>query len=393
MGAMPRKVAEEERTPSPSAPPGLPSGRPLGDEIRRRVAHDVRASLNTIAGWTEIARQENTDDAMRGRAVDTILRHVRQASRRLDDAMDLWRIELGALPMHPVPVHVPAIVRAAVAQVDADARQLRPSWRLTFDSEERYALADRLRLQQALAALLAHAAMHVPPGGVVTIRIEMRDSYLAIHIDDGGPTMSTEVALLVFGAAHEPDSAITPGRRFDAGLVLARELLAIQHGSLLPASDGTSGMEVRLPGLADAPAAALEPDEVSVPSRVQLRGIRVLVVDDERDAREALEGILHFHGAIVHSAASVADALRVIEGETLDVLLADIAMPGRDGYDLIRTIRTKKNPLPAAAVTAFTGDEDRARALEAGFQVHLGKPMQPERLLSTVLRLANREQI
>ena len=81
---------------------------PLGDEIRRRVAHDVRASLNTIAGWTEIARQETTDDAMRGRAVDTILRHVRQASRRLDDAMDLWRIELGTLPVHPAPVHVPA---------------------------------------------------------------------------------------------------------------------------------------------------------------------------------------------------------------------------------------------------------------------------------------------
>src|SRR6185503_19777573 len=134
---MPRKVAEEERTPAPSAAPGLPNGRPLGDEIRRRVAHDVRASLNTIAGWTEIARQETTDDAMRGRAVDTILRHVRQASRRLDDAMDLWRIELGALPMHPAPVHVPAVVRAAMANVDADVRQLRPSWLLTLDSEER----------------------------------------------------------------------------------------------------------------------------------------------------------------------------------------------------------------------------------------------------------------
>jgi CheY-like chemotaxis protein len=389
---MPHKIAQD---PTPAAAPSVPTtphGRPLSDEIRRRVAHDVRASLNTIAGWTEIARQENTDDAMRGRAVETILRHVRQASRRLDDAMDLWRIELGALPVHPVPVHVPAIVRAAMAQVDGDARQLRPSWHLTFDSEERYALADRQRLQQALAALLAHAAMHAPPGGAVNIRIDMRDSHLAIAIDDGGPPMSTEVAVLVFGAEYESSAAMKPGRRFDAGLVLARELRAIQHGSLLPDSDGTSRLEVRLPGLAEAPATTWERDEAFLPSRVQLRGIRVLVVDDESDAREALEGILRFHGAVVHAAASVVEALRIIDREALDVLLADIAMPGRDGYDLIRTVRKKKNSLPAAAVTAFTGDEDRARALEAGFQVHLGKPMQPERLLSTVLRLASREQ-
>ncbi len=145
---MPQKLANDAHATSAAMTPA--NGRPLGDEIRRRVAHDVRASLNTIAGWTEIARQETTDDAMRGRAVDTILRHVRQASRRLDDAMDLWRIELGTLPVHPAPVHVPAVVRAAMAHVDADARQLRPSWRLTLDSEERYALADRQRLQQAL---------------------------------------------------------------------------------------------------------------------------------------------------------------------------------------------------------------------------------------------------
>jgi CheY-like chemotaxis protein len=388
---MPHKLVEEDHATSTASPSA--HGRPLGDEVRRRVAHDVRASLNTIAGWTEIARQETTDDAMRGRAVDTILRHVRQASRRLDDAMDLWRIELGTLPVHPAPVHVPAIVRAAMASVDTDARQLRPAWRLTLDSEERYALADRQRLQQALAALLCHAAVHAPPGGVIGIRIEMRDAHVAIVIDDGGPPMSTEVAVLVFGADHEANAALTtPGRRFDAGLILARELIAIQHGTLAPGRDGGSRLDVLLPGLAEAPPATVrEPDEAFAPSRVQLRGIRVLVVDDESDAREALEGILRFHGAVVQSASSVVEALRLIDQEPLDVLLADIAMPGRDGYDLIRTIRKKKNSIPAAAVTAFTGDEDRARALEAGFQVHLGKPMQPERLLATVLRLANRE--
>jgi CheY-like chemotaxis protein len=385
---MPQKLASEENTTSAASPSGL--GRPLGDEIRRRVAHDVRASLNTIAGWTEIARQEATDEAMRGRAVDTILRHVRQASRRLDDAMDLWRIELGTLSVHPTPVHVPAIVRAAMANVDADARQLRPAWRLTLDSEERYALADRQRLQQAMAALLGHAAVHAPPGGSIGIRVEMRDSHVAIVIDDGGPPMSTEVAVLVFGANQEAAAAAAPGRRFDAGLILARELIAIQHGTLAPGDSG-SRFEVLLPSLAEAPAAVWEPDEAFPPSRVQLRGIRVLIVDDESDTREAVEGILRFHGAVVHSAASVVEALRTIEEVPLDVLLADIAMPGRDGYDLIRTIRKKRNTIPAAAVTAFTGDEDRARALEAGYQVHLGKPMQPERLLSTVLLLAKRE--
>jgi CheY-like chemotaxis protein len=390
MARVQQGIAHDAPASKEATPPA--HGRPLGDEIRRRVAHDVRASLNTIAGWTEIARQETTDDAMRGRAVDTILRHVRQASRRLDDAMDLWRIELGTLPVHPAPVHVPAILRAAMAHVDADARQLRPSWRFTLDSEERYALADRQRLHQALTALLGHAALHAPPGGAINVRLEMREPHVTIVIDDGGPPMSSEVAVLVFGADHDPDAPATPGRRFDAGLVLARELIAIQHGTLSPADDGTSRLEVRLPSLAEAPVTVWEPDDAFLPSRVQLRGIRVLIVDDEIDAREALEGILRFHGAVVHSASSVVEALQIVEKEPLDVLLADIAMPGRDGYDLIRTIRKKKNAIPAAAVTAFTGDEDRARALEAGFQVHLGKPMQPERLLSTVLRLANREE-
>ena len=164
---MPHKPAPDELITSSAV--NARAVRPLGDEIRRRVAHDVRASLNTIAGWTEIARQESTDDAMRSRAVDTILRHVRQASRRLDEAMDLWRIELGTLPVHPAPVHVPAIVRAAMTHVDADTRQLRPAWRLTVDSEERYALADRQRLQQALTALLCHAAVNAPPGGFIGV--------------------------------------------------------------------------------------------------------------------------------------------------------------------------------------------------------------------------------
>jgi hypothetical protein len=342
MARVQQRLAQDEHVLKETTPPA--HGRPHRDEIRRRVAHDVRASLNTIAGWTEIARQETTDDAMRGRAVDTILRHVRQASRRLDDAMDLWRIELGMLPVHPAPVHVPAIVRAAMAHVDADARQLRPSWRFTLDSEERYALADRQRLQQALTALLGHAALHAPPGGAINVRLEMREPHVTIVIDDGGPPMSSEVAVLVFGAEHDPDAPPTAGRRFDAGLVLARELIAIQHGTLSPADDGTSRLEVRLPSLAEAPVSVWEPhDDAFLPSRVQLRGIRVLIVDDEIDAREALEGILRFHGAVVHSASSVVEALRIVENEPLDVLLADIAMPGRDGYDLIRTIRKKKN--------------------------------------------------
>jgi CheY-like chemotaxis protein len=331
---------------------------------------------------------------MRARAVDTIIRHVRQASRRLDDAMDLWRIDVHNLAVTPIPVHVPAIVRAAIAQVDAEAREARPTWRLTVDSEERYALADRTRVQQAMVALLSHAAVHAPAGGTVTVRIEGRSSNVVVSIEDGGPPMMQDVAAIVFGTADELSNvSLAPGRRFDAGLVLARELLALQNGSLEPAVGELGEMRLRatLPGLAEAPPPPAIAEEGFVTARGQLLGIRVLVVDDESDAREALEGILRYHGAIVHSASSVAQALRTLDDTPVDVLLADIAMPGRDGYDLIRTIRRQRNMIPAAAVTAFTGEEDRARAIAAGYQVHLGKPAQPERLLATVLRLANRD--
>jgi len=379
---------------SGAAAPSSSRSRHLGDEVRRRVAHDVRASLNTIAGWTEIVRQETTDDALRARAIDTIIRHVRQASRRLDDAMDLWRIDVDNLSVVPAPVHVPAIVRAAMAQVDAEARAARPTWRLTIDSEERYALADRTRLQQAIVALLSHAAVQAQAGGMVTVRIEGRPSSVVVSIEDGGPPMMQDVAAMVFGTSYEASNGrLSPGRRFDAGLVLARELLALQNGTLEPAKGerGELRLEAILPGLAEAPPPPAVAEEGFVMARGQLCGIRVLVVDDESDAREALEGILRYHGAIVHSASSAGQALRTLEGTSVDVLLADIAMPGRDGYDLIRAIRRQRNMIPAAAVTAFAGDEDRARALEAGYQVHLGKPAQPERLLATVLRLANRD--
>jgi CheY-like chemotaxis protein len=362
--------------------------KPLPDEVRRRVAHDVRASLNTISGWAEIVRQTTTDEATRLRAVETILRHVRQASRRLDEALDLWRVDVGQMVLAPVPLHVPSLLRAAMSHVDATTPGT--SWHLTIDSEDRYTLADAARTNQALVALLAHSAAHAPTASAVRVKVDGQPDQIAIRVEDDGPPMLPDVAAMIFGG---PPQAVTvaAGRRFDAGLIFAREVLALQHATLelVSAEGGPHILQVGLPYLTGASPTPWS-DDAAVPPRSHLRGVHVLVVDDEDDAREALEGILRYHGAVVHAARTVAQALHTVESTSIDVVVADIAMPGRDGYDLIRSIREGRGrsaSVPAAAVTALTGEADRARALDAGFQVHMAKPVQPEQLLATVRRL------
>lgn len=355
----------------------------VGDDVRRRLAHDARASLSTIVGWTEIVRQSGADPVLRARAVETVLRHVEQVSRRVDEMVELWRLESGDLVLSMAPVPIAAVLKTVLTRVRA-ASAPDASWRLEVDDDPRFALADRTYLERALAAVLEYAARHAVTGQQTVVSLGGTDQTIVVTVsnEESAPT-------------RESGEALTPAvpRTVDGPLLVAREWLEVQRGRLEMTDGEPPALVVTMPAFSRDLARA----ETTRLSHVrQLDGVRVLVVDDDPDARDAVAGILRYHGASVTTAASASDALARLGEQPLDVMLADIAMPGRDGYDLMREVRHGKGAsaqIGAAAVTAFSAKEDRQRALEAGFQAHIAKPVQADRLLATVLSLAGRPSI
>jgi CheY-like chemotaxis protein len=365
------------------------------DEIAR-IRHDLRASVNTIVAWAELLRRGPCDEVSRVRAGETIARHARRLSERINVALELWTLETHGPSARLEPVRLPGLLHAAMSGARAERAQP-PQWQVAFDSEERYVSADPQHLRQAMTTLLTHAATNAPDGGAVEVALH-RDpdgSGLVLTVRDGGPPVEAQLLALV---QQQPasDQSAEHTRPFDLGLLLVRDLVMVNHGQfeIQQNGDGASPtFRVVLPGLIADQVEPAQPEPL--PSDTEkcesLQGVRVLVVDDEPDAREALEGLLRFHGAVVSSAASVRQAMAALDGQAVDVLLADIAMPGLDGFDLIAAVRTHTRQdvarLPAAAVTAFATTEDRRRARAAGFQQHLAKPVEPDRLLAAVLTL------
>jgi CheY-like chemotaxis protein len=373
---------------------------PITAEFLHSVAHDLRSSLNTIVGWAELVRAGHLDEANSVRAGETILRHARRLSGRVNSALDIWRLRLGELQLQPAAVRLPVVARAAVSAVEPLARQNRIQISLTVDDEDCYVAGDGDRLTQAIVILLSHAVAYTPPGGAIDMTLNGRNGrQVEILVVDQGPVMTSE---------RRPDRLDSLGTRlagessrlFDFELSLVHALASAHDGAfevvegragrgvfrlLLPTMDGPSEI---------SPAVEVRARVDGNGSTKNLSDIRVLVVDDEPDAREALDVMLKLHGAIVMQAASAPDALSLLRRHVVDVLLADIGMPGQDGYDLIRKVRRLENgptaSVPAAAVTAFCTAEDQRRAIEAGFQVHLAKPVGPDELLSTILQLTRR---
>jgi CheY-like chemotaxis protein len=256
------------------------------------------------------------------------------------------------------------------------------------------ARGDAKRITQAMTTLLANAVHFAPPGSSVDVRLEALRDAAALSVRDAGATVPPGALPFLFDRTRPRDPARASVRGdYRLGLSFVKDV-ATRHGGSITAESlaDPEGMKFRLVlPLETASNGVVSDVAESVPIGPHLFGLRVLLVDDEPDAREALAGILQHYGAIVRAASSAADAIAVLRAQPVDVLLADIGMPGADGYDLIRDVRCLESRLvsqvPAVAVTAFTSDADRRRALEAGFQVHLSKPVDPSALVATVAAL------
>ena len=377
------------------------------DEFLAMLSHELRTPLNAMLGWVTMLRegQLTEKDAVRG--LEIIERNTRSQSQLVEDLLDISRITTGQLQLKMGPVNLPAVIETALQSLKgtADSKEIRLE--VFLDSKLQFISGDRQRLDQVVSNLVANAIKFTPNGGWVRVRlVDVDDSHAEITVSDSGQGISPGFQPYVFDRFSQADTSIT--RRHGGlglGLAIAQHVVMLHGGTIRADSPGEgqgTTFTVRLPLASLRSEASALPHPVPrnrasaqlPPQSRYLKGVRVLIVDDEADSREVLALLLERSEAETKSAASVAEALDILAAWKPAILITDLAMPGQDGFDLIRKVRaldhSEKRAIPAIALTAYAREEDRQRALSAGFQCHAAKPVDPDELISTIVGLVKR---
>ena len=380
------------------------------DEFLAILSHELRTPLNAILGWAEILRGGEASRAEVREGVEIIERNARAQARLVEDVLEVSRIICGKVRLNVVPLDLAAVVDAALTSARPTASAKGITLSREVEPMDRLISGDPDRLQQVVWNLLANAIKLTPRGGQVRVRLRLLGDSVEIQVKDTGIGIKKDFLPYVFERFRQSDASSTRSHGgLGLGLSIARHLVEMHGGTVSAASEGEGRgavFTVLLP-LAAFPAANAGPADGRSPAPAEhaetaapaalpaLDGRRVLVVDDEADSRRLLAHLLSRSRAIVREAESVPTALATLQDWPADVLISDIAMPGEDGYGLIRRLRQSAEvewrTLPAIALTAFARAEDREAALAAGFQMHLAKPFQPLALLTAVASLANVE--
>jgi signal transduction histidine kinase len=371
------------------------------DEFLATLSHELRTPLNAILGWVQVLRSGKLDATAATRALETIERNARVQAQLIADLLDVSRIITGKLRLDFKPVDLRRIIDAALDSVRpaADAKGI--LLEISIAPLASPVLGDADRLQQVIWNLLSNSIKFTSRGGRVEVRLREASSNAVIRVSDTGIGIRPDFLPYVFDRFRQAEGSITRTHGgLGLGLSIVRHLIELHGGTAEVESEG-EGMgatfTVRLPLRAELAEDPLDSTAVgqSLFSRPDLlTGVRVVVVEDEADTRELLVMALQQCGAEVAAFGSAPEALAALDRAVPDVLLSDIGMPVQDGYDLIHTLRARGpgrgGDVPAAALTAYARAEDRLRALEAGYQTHLAKPVDPSELISTVARLAGR---
>jgi len=369
----------------------------LKDQFLAVVSHELRTPLNAILGWAELLQSGKLDGSKSDRASRAILESAKRQAQLIDELLDVARIMSGKLRLERSTVDLVEIANSAVAVV----QPVIEAKRIHVDIESSPGLStvfgDSSRLQQVIWNLLSNAVKFTPEGGTVGVRLHTAAGRAEMIVADSGDGIPTEFLPHVFEPFRQADATTT---RMHAGLGLGLSIvkqIIEAHGGTVTAENNPAGrgavFTVRLPIVAVRHHRRVTDASVEEPVKEEasLRGLTVMVVDDDDESRHVVAAHLETCDASVLTASSAAEALDLLQQHPVHVLLADIAMPGEDGYSLIRRLRALKasvSSVPAAALTAFAREEDRQEALDAGFQLHLAKPVDAGSLIAAVATLA-----
>ena len=377
----------------------------LKDEFLTTLSHELRTPLTSIVGWAEMLGNRKLDPVASLRAIEVIRRNARMQVQMVDDLLDVSRIITGKLRLSVEPVDLGTIIIAAVDDLRpaAEAKELR--LQLQLDSPAGQISGDPNRLQQVAWNLISNAIKFTPKAGRVLVRLERVESHVEVTVSDTGQGIGPEFLPYVFDRFRQADATNTRAHGgLGLGLAIVRQLVELHGGTVRVDSEGEGLGSTFTVGLPLAMARDVADNAESVSQQVftspefdclpHLGGLRVLVVDDEAETLDLLQVILESCEAHVSTASSAAAALEAIRAEAFDVLISDIGMPEEDGYVLIAKVRElekeRGGKIPAAALMAYAGEEDRIRALRSGFQIHVPKPICPNELVAVVATLAGR---
>ncbi len=367
----------------------------LKDEFLATLSHELRTPLNAMLGWAHLLRQGGLSPDRQERALETIERNAKSQAKLIDDLLDISRIIAGKLVLQLRDVALVHVVDTALDALKPAADAKNVLLRKEDDTAMGPVPGEPERLQQVVWNLLSNAIKFTPEGGTVTVRLLNREGRAVLEVSDTGQGIKPEFLPHVFDRFRQEDGSTT--RRaggLGLGLAITRHLVELHGGTVGVSSEGEgqgATFTVTLP-MREAGIPREETQPVRGGPASRLSGLRVLVVDDELDARELVANVLGLEGADVRTAAGGREALLLIEEWGPQVLVSDIGMPGMSGYDFIKAVRAlppeRGGWVAAAALTAYASAEDRHRAMLAGYQMHISKPVNPERLVRVVADLA-----
>ncbi|MDF5731430.1 MAG: ATP-binding protein [Rhizonema sp. PD38] len=371
----------------------------IKDEFLAVLSHELRTPLHAILGWSRLLQKPKLDSARTTQAILIIERNAKLQAQLIEDLLDISKILQGKLTINTTNVNLKSIVLAALETLHFAVQSKSIQVNSVFELKMGSIMGDSTRLQQVVWNLLTNAVKFTPNGGTINVRLaQTEDGYAQIIVSDTGKGISTEFLPYVFDYFRQADSSIT--RQFGGlglGLAIVRNIVDMHGGTIKAESLGENQgatFIVNLPLVHDESLKRTDENFHSstlAPNFLTLSEVQILVIDDDADSRDFVAFVLEQHGAHVIAVSSAFEALQVLEQEKPDVLVSDISMPDIDGYALMRQVRSwtpeQGGQIPAIALTAFARTFDQQLAVSSGFQEHLPKPLYPEKLVATVVRL------
>ncbi|MDX2231011.1 MAG: PAS domain S-box protein [Leptolyngbyaceae cyanobacterium bins.349] len=371
----------------------------IKDEFLAVLSHELRSPLNPILGWAKLLQQGNLDATRTKAALAAIDRNAQLQAQLIDDLLDISRILRGKLGLDAAPVDLRGVIAAALETVHLAAEAKSLHIQTTISPDVGVVIGDAGRLQQVVWNLLSNAVKFTPHNGQIFVTLTQAGTHAQMQVRDTGKGINSDFLPFVFEHFRQEDGATT--RKFGGlglGLAIARQIVELHGGQITVGSPGEgqgATFTVRLP-LAPRSNEWPATESASVAVEEGLQGIRILVVDDELDSRDFVTFVLEQAGAIVTSVASGIEALQIMEQADPNLIISDIGMPEMDGYMLMRQMRSltwrrdssqQDQHIPAIALTAYAAEFDQQQAIQAGFQQHLAKPVEPDRLVREIVKL------